>query len=210
MSARIFLLSPANSAGVKAQALLRGTGSSALATAMRAGKAVPLGKVFASLSTLYFRGKLAYARRFGAPGCPLAQGYAITPNSGLVPMEAPITHAEFAEMSSVPIDLAEPRYTEPLTRSARELLAAAPSRAEFVLLGSIATGKYVEALLPIFGAQLLFPTDFIGRGDMSRGGLMLRSAAEGRELAYQPVQDAIRRGTRPAKLPPKPRAIPPV
>ena len=69
-----------------------------------------------------------------------------------------------------------------------------------VLLGSIATGKYVDALLDALGPRLLFPTDFVGRGDMSRGGLLLRSAREGRELDYIPVAGALRRGKRPPKL----------
>jgi hypothetical protein len=71
-----------------------------------------------------------------------------------------------------------------------------------VLLGSIATGKYVDTLLPVLGERLLFPREFIGRGDMSRGGLMLRAAKLGEELEYMPVAGAIRRGPRPAKLPP--------
>jgi hypothetical protein len=73
---------------------------------------------------------------------------------------------------------------------------------EVVLLGSIASGKYVELLQPIFGNQLLFPPAFVGRGDMSRGGLMLRCAAAGMELDYTPIAGAVRRGTRPPKLAP--------
>ena len=71
-----------------------------------------------------------------------------------------------------------------------------------MLLGSIASGKYVEVLLPIFGERLLFPPSFIGRGDMSRGGLMLRCAASGEELDYIPVAGAIRQGKRPPRLDP--------
>ena len=70
-----------------------------------------------------------------------------------------------------------------------------------VLLGSIATSKYVEPLLEVFGDRLLFPAEFVGRGDMSRGGLMLRSARAGAELTYVPVAGATRRGPRPARLP---------
>jgi hypothetical protein len=69
-----------------------------------------------------------------------------------------------------------------------------------VLLGSIATGKYVDTLIESLGPRLLFPSDFVGRGDMSRGGLLLRSAREGRELDYIPVAGALRRGKRPPKL----------
>jgi len=53
-----------------------------------------------------------------------------------------------------------------------------------VLLGSIATPKYLEPLNEVLGPRLHVPQEFIGRGDMSRGALMLRCAAEGHELTY--------------------------
>nr|MDQ3622191.1 hypothetical protein [Verrucomicrobiota bacterium] len=68
------------------------------------------------------------------------------------------------------------------------------------LLGSIATGKYVDCLLPLWGPRLVFPEAFVGRGDMSRGGLMLRCVTSGRELRYIPVAGAIRHGARPRRL----------
>jgi hypothetical protein len=71
-----------------------------------------------------------------------------------------------------------------------------------VLLGSIASEKYVAVLGSIFGDRLLFPSDFVGRGDMSRGGLLLRAARDGAELAYEPVLGAQRRGKRPPRLTP--------
>ena len=77
-------------------------------------------------------------------------------------------------------------------------------RCSFVLLGSVATGKYVDILKGILGQRLLFPSEFIGRGDMSRGGLMLRCAEEKRELEYVPIDGAVRHGKRPPKLMPKP------
>jgi len=36
---------------------------------------------------------------------------------------------------------------------------------------------YVGALAAAFGDRLRFPVEFVGRGDMSRGGLLLRSGA---------------------------------
>ncbi|MGH9256065.1 MAG: hypothetical protein ACRD3C_16015, partial [Vicinamibacterales bacterium] len=75
---------------------------------------------------------------------------------------------------------------------------------EVVLLGSVASGKYVDLLVPIFGRQLLFPHLFVGRGDMSRGGLMLRSVAAGLELDYVPLEGAVRHGPRPPRLEPAP------
>ena len=65
-----------------------------------------------------------------------------------------------------------------------------------MLLGSVASGKYVDLLLPIFGERLMFPPDFVGRGDMSRGGLMLRCVDAGFELPYVPLAGAVQ--TRPA------------
>ena len=73
---------------------------------------------------------------------------------------------------------------------------------EVVLLGSVASGKYVEVLQPVFGDRLLFPSAFVGRGDMSRGGLMLRCVDSGDELEYVPIEGAVRRGRRPPKLTP--------
>jgi hypothetical protein len=74
---------------------------------------------------------------------------------------------------------------------------------EVVLLGSIATGKYVDVLLENFQQRLRFPADFVGRGDMSRGGLLLRCAVDKTELTYISVAGAIRRGVRPPKLTPR-------
>ena len=69
-----------------------------------------------------------------------------------------------------------------------------------VLLGSIATKKYSEVLLAVFGESLRFPPLFVGRGDMSRGGLLLRAARAGVELDYAPIDGARRRGRRAAPL----------
>ena len=71
-----------------------------------------------------------------------------------------------------------------------------------VLLGSIASAKYVDLLTGVFGARLKFPIDFVGRSDMSRGGLLLRCARSGAELPYVPVEGAVRHGPRPPKLAP--------
>jgi hypothetical protein len=102
----------------------------------------------------------------------------------------------------VDIDLKNSRYRTPLERSARALLAAVGADCDVVLLGSIASGKYVELLLPIFRDRLMFPPQFVGRGDMSRGGLMLRCVAAGVELEYVPLAGAVRHGQRPPRLEP--------
>ena len=89
----------------------------------------------------------------------------------------------------------------PLERDARYCREAAGEDCHFVLFGSIATAKYMEPLVDCFGDRLVFPSDFVGRGDMSRGGLMLRCARSGEELTYVPAKGAIRHGQRPPKLP---------
>jgi hypothetical protein len=106
----------------------------------------------------------------------------------------------------VDIDAADPRYRRPLLRDARALAAALASEPSWqvVLLGSVASGKYVEPLTEVFGERLVFPAEFVGRGDMSRGGLLLRCVADGRELDYVPLTGARRRGPRPARLTPRP------
>jgi hypothetical protein len=203
--ARVFLLSPASSSGKRCALLLREGASSDLARRVHDGGA-PLGEVMSFLSSLYFRGKLTYAARFAAPpdGCPGV--LVITADRGLVAPETPIGAADLRAFGSVPIDAAEARYAEPLRRDAGELRARLPADAEVVLLGSIATAKYVDVLLAAFGAGLRFPGSFVGRGDMSRGGLLLRAAHAGTELDYAPVAGAVRRGARPTRLPKAGRA----
>jgi hypothetical protein len=175
---------------------------------MRGGGAA-IGEVFSFLSSLYFRGKLAYAQRFAAPpdGCPGV--LVITAGRGLLLPETAITLADVRAFQRVPIDAGERRYAGPLRDDAEELRARVPGDTEIVLLGSIATSKYVDVLGAVFGRSLSFPVDFVGRGDMSRGGLLLRAARAGVELGYQPIDGARRHGGRPAKLPPPPRAAAP-
>src|SRR6185369_11016919 len=89
-----------------------------------------------------------------------------------------------------------------LLRDARLLEQNAGPACQYLLLGSIATEKYAEPLINVFGDRLLFPVEFVGRGDMSRGGLMLRRAGSGEPLSYVSLRGAVRRGRRPAKLNP--------
>jgi hypothetical protein len=166
--------------------------------------------VFAFVSGLYFRGKLAYARRFSRPPDPTDQFVAsgvlvITPNAGLRAADVAVTRDSIQAFAGEPIDLTNARYRRPLEQGARTLCTSIGPDCDVVLLGSIASGKYVEVLLPIFGERLLFPPAFVGRGDMSRGGLMLRCAAGGDELDYTPVSGAVRQGSRPPRLDPATR-----
>ena len=192
----MFLLSPASTAGKRAAILLNPGAEFELAKRLRNDE-LTLGEVFSFLSGLYFRGKLAYARKFA----PTPENIlVITSHRGLVSPDTVVDLDELREFAAVPIDLEEPRYLRPMSASARELAARTDPGDRVVLLGSIATKKYVEPLGEVFGERLVFPSEFVGRGDMSRGGLMLRSVLAEKELNYIPVATAVRKGARPPKL----------
>jgi hypothetical protein len=197
MKSDLFLLSPAYCGGRRAQILLRPGASSALAQRLRAST-LTIGEAFSFFSGLYFRGKLAYARAF-APTSTLV----ITPTRGLVSPDAIASLELLREFAAVDIDLDEPRYRKPLERDIAKLAADPNVPERVVLLGSVATGKYADILATAFGPRLHDPSSFIGRGDMSRGGLLLRSAGAGTELEYVVLDTTVkRRGPRPPKLPP--------
>lgn len=201
---RIFLLSPANAAGIRARIVASENASFELALRLRSAGA-PLGEVFSFISGLYFRGKLAYAQRFAEARNGIPGAFVITASGGLIPPETIITAGDLAAISAASISATDRRYREPLERDVRTICKLAGPKCEVVLLGSIATPKYVEPLLKIFGERLLFPIEFVGRGDMSRGGLMLRSAHSGEQLTYVQVAGAVRHGPKPPKLPKLPR-----
>ena len=201
---KIFLLSPAHSGGKRAQFIQNPRASFPLARRLHRAELVTLGEIFTFLSGLYFRGKLAYAQRFASPPEGLAGAYIITSNRGLLPAEEATSLAQLKAFSSVEIDPANLHYRRPLLRAARQIAKRHPE-CHAVLLGSISTGKYVDVLLDVFGDRLQFPVEFVGRGDMSRGGLMLRCVRAAQELEYVAVGGAIRRGKRPPRLHPMSR-----
>ena len=201
LPARVFLLSPARAGGERMGLLLRPTANFALAWEFQQ-KGAALGELFAFASGLYFRGKLAYARAFGRPPRGGAAALAIVPGRGLVDVEQSITVDDLRAIAEVPVDLRDARYREPLERDARLLAERLGERGEAVLLGSIATGKYADVFLDALGERLLFPPSFVGRGDMSRGGLLLRAVRAAEELPYAPLRGAIRHGVRPPRLKP--------
>jgi hypothetical protein len=202
---RVFILSPARTSGKRAAMVMNPAAQFDLAERVRKDPGAPIGEVFSFLSGLYFRGKLTYARHFGLASEPLECCDVITSRSGLVSATLSVTAATLRNYGEVPIDPADERYAAPLRESADRICELAPT-AQVVLLGSIATGKYVDPLLACFRERLLFPEDFIGRGDMSRGGLLLRAVASNSELPYRPVAAATTlKGTRPGKLTPLPR-----
>jgi len=183
-SHQVFLLSPANSSGKRAGFLLRKGASSSLAQRLRSREGATIGEVFTFMSGLYFRGKLAYASAFAHPpdGCVGIQ--VIVPGLGLCPPDSIIDLAGLRAVARIPVDPRERRYTEPLRRDAARLVERLLPTDACILLGSIATTKYLEPLSDVLGPRLRIPQEFIGRGDMSRGSLMLRCAAQGRELTY--------------------------
>jgi hypothetical protein len=197
---RVFLLSPANAGGLRAKMIMSENARFTLARRLR-NDGLPIGELFTFISGLYFRGKLTYAQTFAAPPAKVPGVFVITAGRGLVAPETVVSHDDVLEIAGVPVDARNAQYRLPLERDAQELFRQAGKRCEVVLLGSIATAKYVEPLLAIFGQCLLFPSAFVGRGDMSRGGLMLRAVREGGELSYEPVSSAVLHGPRPPKLP---------
>jgi hypothetical protein len=200
---RIFLLSPAYAGGRRAQMLLNERASFELARRLRAQSGATIAEVFTFLSGLYFRGKIAYATTFARTPNGSCGVFVITPTRGLVDARSTITLADLREFAAVAIDEADPRYRKPLERSVRRLAKTLGNSGEVVLLGSIATRKYVDVFLKYFEERLRFPAHFVGRGDMSRGGLMLRCAADREELSYISVKGAVLHGARPPKLAPR-------
>jgi len=192
----IFLLSPARCNGPRAE-LLATSRTAHLATKLQTTGA-PLGEVFAWLSALYFRGKLTYANAFGPKTT-----FVMAAGAGLVPPDALITVEHLRAMGDV--DVESDAFVTPLRRDAK-LVDEKLGGARVVLLGSIATGKYVDCLLEVFGDRLVFPATFVGRGDMSRGGLLLRAVRDKAELDYTQIAGANRHGPRPPKLAKLPRA----
>lgn len=194
----VFLLSPSYCGGRRATLLLNPKSEAVTVREFRSGT-MTLGRAFAFMSGLYFRGKLSYAERFG-------EALVITPTRGLQPTSLPFNEALLKEFAIGDVSLDNEVYRSALERDVTALAKRLDRSSQVVLLGSVASGKYVDVLLPILGQRLRYPTAFIGRGDMSRGGLMLRSAASGDELDYDALTAGVRpRGPRPPKLDPATR-----
>jgi hypothetical protein len=183
-------------------ALRRGAGFEA-ARKLRGEGVPPLGELFTFLSGLYFRGKLAYARAFADPPASCPGIFVITPCRGLLAPETLITAADLRRFGETEIGEDVPAYMRPLSRDARRIAMSIKPDTEVVLLGSVASLKYLKVLLKWFGPRLKFPRDFVGRGDMSRGGLLLRHAHDRQELEYITVEGAVLRGKRPPKMEPR-------
>ena len=202
VSHRVFLLSPASCAGKRCAQLVARGADFELAVRVRDGGA-PIGEVFSFLSSLYFRGKLAYARRFAAPpaGCPGV--LVITAGRGLVPPETAITIARRARVQracrSTRASAAMPQPLRDDARgSARARSGGHRDRAARQHRDAQVRRRAGRGVRP---SRSLFPGDFVGRGDMSRGGLLLRAARAASSSATRRSTARERHGRRPAKLP---------
>lgn len=194
---RIFLLSPAHCGGKRAELLLNPGALFPLAVRLQSTGAT-LGEAFSFLSGLYFRGKLAYADHFARPPAGSSGVQVITTDRGLLAPGVLIGVEDLRRFGAVDISQHQPHYRVPLVRDVTRL--GGLQNVEVVLLGSVATGKYVDILVESLGERLLFPVEFVGRGDMSRGALLLQAVRNKAELTYQPVAGAVRRGRRARKV----------
>jgi hypothetical protein len=176
----VFLLSPANLSGLRAKQLMSPRAKFDAARMYQSPEGVPIGLAFAFMSALYFRGKLAYSLHFGG----IENTFVIAPGFGLVPPDWRITGERMATLRKTPVDVTKRNYKTPLVREAKALASRISDDTNVVLLGSVASGKYVDILWPIFGNRLVFPAIFAGLGDMSRGGLLLRAMRANQELEY--------------------------
>jgi hypothetical protein len=198
---KLFLLSPALMTGVRAEQLLSTRATFAAARLLRSPQGVAIGEAFSFMSGLYFRGKMAYAKQFGAPPreWPESGAYVIAPGFGLVPPDWALTLSRMKALQRTPVDPKRQEYRRPLERDAEALaerIGRLDCQVSVILLGSVASGKYVDLLWPIFQERLLYPESFTNVGDMSRGALMLRAVRSGQELEYIPVERLLFRRNR--------------
>lgn len=197
--APIFLLSPAKAGGRRYAILTNEKADFDLALKFRAGSAT-IGEIYSFISGLYFRGKMAYVNAFGAAPERSSRVYVIVPGLGLLPPETVLSAEQLRATADIDVHEDNPLHHDVLLAAGESLDRATGYERSVVLLGSIASAKYTTALLKVFDQRLLFPAEFVGRGDMSRGGIMLRSAASGQELTYVAVGGGTLRGPRPARL----------
>ena len=178
---RLFLLSPANTSGRRLERLCDPAVTSPWAERVRSAEGLPIADAFCHVSSLYFRGKIAYARRFAVREEEIL---VIAPGFGLVAPSWPLDVERLQAMRQARVDVLDDAYAVPMREGCVALGADLPRDAEVVLLGSIASGKYLDLLAPAFGDRLRFPGAFVGAGELQRGALLLRAARDGEELRY--------------------------
>ena len=183
---RIFLLSPAYAGGERARMILRDQAQFPLARKLRGKSGAPIADVFTFLSGLYFRGKIAYANAFARPARGTSGVLVITPTRGLIDARTRIHLDDLREFAEVDIHEADPRYRMPIERDARRLATKLSAQSEVILLGSIATGKYVDVL-----------AGKLWRATAISGGLCRPRRHESRR-----IDAALRRGSSGTFIPP--------
>src|SRR5947207_14046553 len=103
-----------------------------LARRLRSRERATVGQVFAFLSGLYLRGKLAYANAFARAANGICGVQVITPTRGLVDAATKISLRVLREFAEVDIHEDDPRYREPLVRDARRLAKKLSAECEVV------------------------------------------------------------------------------
>ena len=139
---RVFLLSPANTSAIRGQLLLN-ENSGELAQRIRR-EGAPLGELFSFISSLYFRGKLAYAEAFSHSATGFPGTLVITTSRGLLPPDTVITLDDLLEMSAVPIDPGDHSISGPPLPGCAWASSRSTGWFSGVLLGSIANGNMVR------------------------------------------------------------------
>lgn len=180
----VFLISPADVSGKRAKMMESPRATFDAARKLQSDDGVPIGEAFAFMSALYFRGKLAYANHFQRPSGNLPGTLVITAGRGLVTPDFPVRIADLRRMRRTRIHDKPGKYRNAVRRDALDLEAEASDATLFVLLGSLATGKYLDVLVPILGERLVYPKALIGMGDMKRGATLLNAVRDNRELDY--------------------------
>jgi hypothetical protein len=82
---------------------------------------IPLDEAFSFMSSLYFRGKLAYATTFAKSVIGLPTTLVITPSRGLLRPETIVKIEDLADISAERIEVHNPKYRDPLERDLRLL-----------------------------------------------------------------------------------------
>jgi hypothetical protein len=180
---RVYLLSPAHAGGKRAAMLFNANAKFELAQRLRT-TGVPIGEMYSFMSPLYFRGKLTYARKFANAPTGTPGSLVITPSRGLMRPESIIKLGDVSELQNERLVAENPRYRDALERDLRVLSESIGRSAHVVLLGSIASRKYIPVLAEILGDRLVVPRRFVGLGNMSRGALLLQCSRDGCELEY--------------------------
>jgi hypothetical protein len=187
---RVYLLSPAHAGGKRAAMLFNTNAKFELALRLRT-IGVAIGEMYSFMSPLYFRGKLTYATKFANAPSGTPCSLVITPSRGLMRPDSIVKLGDISELQNERLVAENPRYRDALERDLRTLSESIGRSAHVVLLGSIATRKYIPLLAEILGDRLVVPRKFIGLGNMSRGALLLQCSRDGCELEYISASQAL-------------------